>query len=206
MLMVLMLFAFSSATIGIIVYRIKPRWEMLAIVIYSFMSLLTSLLVVLDPFHARGLPVNIFTFFEYYLFSFLIAKTVGFKFIRSPLIVTSTLFTAFLTRYIMRFRLDQMHAELIILENIFLTILALYYYKKLVFTDRIIDFKSDFMFWVITGAIMYFCLSTPYFVFVYGLTFKNMQILFLVNTVLNAFMHCFFIIGFLWQIKGFSLS
>jgi hypothetical protein len=202
MLLILVLFASASTTVGIIAYRINPRWEMLAIIIYSFLSLITSLLVVFDPFNLHHLPVNLFTFFEYYLFTFLITKTVSFTYIKIPLIVVTSIFTGLAILHVVTITSYIIAVDLIILENILLTILSFYYYKKLIFMDEIIDFKRDFMFWIITGAALYFCSTIPYYLLSAILTFKNMKLLFFLNAIMNAIMHSFFMIGFLRQMRG----
>jgi hypothetical protein len=203
-LLILVLFTSASTTIGILAYRINPMWEMLAIVIYSFLSLLTSILVSIDLFYLGALPSNIFTFFEFYLFCFLILKATDYR-LKIPTIILVSIFSFILVRTVKTSSLYRLSGGIVVFENIFLTILSLYYYKFLVIGNQPINFEKNFMFWVITGAALYFCLTTPYFVLGSWLTPQNKDLLFLINTVLNATMHCFFIIGFLGQMRSTSV-
>jgi hypothetical protein len=83
-----------------------------------------------------------------------------------------------------------LHTELIIIENISLTILCLSLVRNLIRKQEVLDFKNDFNFWMITGVLFYFCLTTPYYT---GLQLPFRNWFYWINALCNLTMYCLFI-------------
>jgi hypothetical protein len=197
-------FPLASFLAGVRSYRKLPQSDVFYLTLYSFVSfMMTILTVFFIPESYRALHINLFTLFEYYLFAFLITKTVGFNLIKLPLIILTVIFTSFAIFSMFKASwTQQMRSDVITIENICLTILTLSYFKNVLKNIENVDLKNDFLFWSITGASFYFCLTTPYYILYATLTIKHVRILYFINGVLNSLMHCFFIKGFLCRIKG----
>jgi hypothetical protein len=196
------LFMFFSIIIGIRSY-IKDRLQIkMYIIIYCLISFFTTILVSYISID-NNILINNFTIFEYFFFSLLITKVLGAKKIYFSNIVLTILFSILAIKGIAtKNSFLHLRTELIIIENISLTILCLSYYKNLLTQEEILDFKNDFTFWMITGALFYFCLTTPYYLCYSGLTFTFRNSLYWINAVCNLTMHCMFIKGYVCSYKS----
>ena len=195
-----LIFISSSVIIGVYSYWRNAISEKLVIVLYSLVSCAITIPVL---FADTGMIyVNIFTIFEYFVFAILIYKEIGSKKNKGIVFTLTVLFLLVATSYIRypqwRYRIQ---SQTIVIENISLTILCLLYYKSLLTLPEIFDITKNFIFWVVTGAICYFCLTTPYYLLIGILSYSHFPVFYSINAITNIAMHCLFIKGFLCTLK-----
>jgi len=89
-----------------------------------------------------------------------------------------------------------------VIGAIFIICLSLYYYFKLLFSEEIIDLKTQPGFWIATGMIIFYACNLPYFGMLYYL-YINYPVLaqdfILVSLVLNIIMYILFTYAYLCQ-------
>jgi hypothetical protein len=198
------LFMLATILIGIKSTSLNPSREKMAIVGYTIASFLVTFNVIFDFFNLRRLAVNGFIIAEYYFFAILICKIVGIKKLLFPILLLSTIFTFVSATTINIDWINNIRNDLIVIENVSLTILCLYYYKNLLVqsTEKTIDYTKNFSFWIITGACIYFCLTTPYYILLQIINQKTRSAFYLINATCNIAMFCFFIKGYLCTVKN----
>ena len=85
---------------------------------------------------------------------------------------------------------------------LFLTILCIRYLYALVRGDEILGFKSDIMFWVASGLLIFYLGSLPYYGIPNEISRKIgefLNLFWMVPIVLGCLMYILFALGFIWK-------
>jgi len=85
--------------------------------------------------------------------------------------------------------------------NLLLLILLLIYFSQLVFSDAILTFQHNMMFWISTGFLIYYMGSFPYYGLRNTLALKHYSLYVrysYLEYLLNCIMYIMFTLSFIW--------
>jgi hypothetical protein len=84
---------------------------------------------------------------------------------------------------------------------IVMLLLVIAYFSRLIFSDKILAYKTDIMFWVSVGVLVFYLVSSPYHGLRWILYYKYPDlfwIYFYTQFAVNYLMYTFFTIGLIW--------
>lgn len=189
---------------GIVSYVKNPIRDKLVILpVYCLLSFLTTSISTTSEFKHNPILINIFTIFEFFIFSFLFTKILPYKKIKKVFSVFTILFVILSVNALYHLRISVTHVMLILIlaENLIMTIYCLIYFHSLVNNGISVNDNSNATSSILTGVALYFCLTTPYYIFYNTLDLEIRLFLYIINCSCNIIMHCFFIKGFLCRLK-----
>ena len=147
-------------------------------ILFSFsyyIILLKSLLIKIN--NQRFASVTLFTFWLFYV--------IDFTFLQN--ILTKTLTYSFF------------------LGVFLLLAVSCLYLLEIFNSKKILNFKKSIFFWFVIGILIFNVTFLPYMIAIDFVLVQNLRsILNLVLFVLNLFMHCCFLIGFIWSEKRYN--
>lgn len=198
------LFILVSFITGTISYILNPTKDKLMVLpVYCLLSFLTTSLSTTNDFkYMSPVFINLFTIFEFFLFSTLIAIIIGLNKIKVIYIIMTLVYCIFALDALNRIQIliKYIRTDLIVMENVFLTVFCMLFFKNLLFMPYK-GLKGDATFWIISGLTVYFCLTTPYHIMFNIINSRNKASYYTINWICNIVMHCLFIKGFLCRIK-----
>ena len=152
-------------------------------------------------FNYLEIPTEFLFFFWLFYQSFKEASYKRLPVICAGIYIFSWLFDLFVLRVYFsgqRFWFDSLSSTM---GNLLLLILILRYFIQLVTTNEILSFRSDMLFWVSTGLLLFYLGTFPFFG-LYNVFARGDQDLFLtykyVMFVLNSLMYLSFTFSFIW--------
>ena len=141
--------------------------------------------------------INTFTAFEFFLFTYYLNAIIKSKTAQLYSLIAIGVFTAVLI-YTMRYLgLHELFTHIIVIENILLSIFCGLFYLKLFAEMVMINPAKKADFWIVTGMLFYFTITTPYYFFFRNLSINSQQFLYVINAIGNICMHLLIIRGFL---------
>jgi len=205
---------FASFIVSIINWnKIRENKLMILFPFYILFSLLIDIHDYFPPSKSFGAaPLNIFSvveFFFFYNFYRMVFLAKSLKLILAILclgfIISSILILFFLNKIYESenfFSLIRTHlfVEILVLENIFLVIPVLFYYRSLFNPPYIQNLVNDPIFLIMTGIIFCFSISTPILVFartIANLDKQSYYYLNIISVIGFIIMHIFFIKAFI---------
>lgn len=138
---------------------------------------------------------NIYTFFEFNLITLMYMSIISEKRSLNFIKVLNVLFNAF---YITSFFYDALKSYNIILEALVLSIFCISYFRELLASDKILNYKKLLPFWITCGFFVFYLSSIPFQIIRESLVDRNM---FFIQMFLIYIMHAGFICGLLWSKK-----
>ena len=205
---------FISLVVSLIYWnRIKKNRLIVFFPIYILFSLLIDVHDYFPLAHSLGAaPLNIFSIIEFFFFYNFFKMVIQNVFAQILLNSLSLAFTICVTIIFFYFtniyqtegflELIKTHlfVEILVLENIFLVIPVLLYYKSLFRPPYINNLVNDPIFLIMTGIIFCFSITTPILVFsrmIANINKEAYYYLYIINAVGFIIMHIFFIKAFI---------
>lgn len=147
--------------------------------------------------------INIFTISEFFFFSIFAAINTKLKSSFIYLLLSSSFFLFLIlkafkkTNYTFAFS----SGVTILIENFFLPPILLMYFYSLFKRSAIINYKSNYVFWIMAGMLTYIALSTPYFILVAAMRKEAQANFFSLVSISYIFMMCLYIKANLCLVK-----
>lgn len=131
---------------------------------------------------------NVYTFFEFNLivliYYHLINDKTAFKFLK-------ILAIAFNVIYFISFYLLELKNYTVIIEGIVNSIFIVFFFKELLNSEKILNYKKLLPFWVSVGLMLYYLTSVPYFLLIYFYKFPSKIGFSLLHSLIIVFHSCF---------------
>lgn len=142
----------------------------------------------------------LYTFFEFNLVFLMYHSILNDKVIRKLVTVLAVVFNV---AYIsgMLYNARQSFGAVLMLESILLSVFMIAFLRELLNSDKILNFKKYFPFWITTGFMIFYMSSIP---FQYIRSTLEVKELTFVQPLINYFMYGCFIYAFLWSKKETS--
>jgi hypothetical protein len=143
-------------------------------------------------FYGEGFAVlNIFTFFEFNLVALIYFSLVKEKVSKNILLYLVLIFNII---YLSSFYFTELQNYTVMLEGVMNTILVILYFRELLNSDEILNYKKLLSFWVSVGFLLFYLTSIPFFTLVYS-GFFDSRIMFPILYSLIIVYHLCFIYG-----------
>lgn len=205
---------FISFVVSLIYWnRIKKNRIIVFFPIYILVSLLIDIhdyFPIAQSFGAA--PLNIFSiieFFFFYNFFRMVIKNVSAQILLNSLSLTFTICVTIIFIYFNKIYQNEgflelikthLFVEILVIENIFLVIPVLLYYKTLFDPPYINNLVNEPIFLIMTGIIFCFSITTPILVFsrmIANINKETYYYLYIINAIGFIIMHIFFIKAFI---------
>lgn len=96
----------------------------------------------------------------------------------------------------------ELQKYIVVLGSVIVSVFLILYLKELLNSDKIINFKKDFSFWITVGFLLYYLTTIPFqTVYLSGLKSRE---LFYIQIIITIITHSCFIYGLLWSKKAES--
>ncbi|PQJ77223.1 hypothetical protein BTO16_15405 [Polaribacter glomeratus] len=135
--------------------------------------------------------LNVFTFFEFNLVALIYYNLVKEKVSKNILFYLAFFFNLI---YFLSFYFIKLQNYTVVIEGIVNTVLVILYFRELLNSDKILNYKKLLPFWVSVGFLLFYLTSIPFFTLVYSDLF-NSRIMFPILYSLIIVFHLCFIYG-----------
>ncbi|SDS37567.1 hypothetical protein SAMN05216503_2865 [Polaribacter sp. KT25b] len=144
--------------------------------------------------------LNIFTFFEFNLVALIYHSLLKEKISKNILLYLVLFFNII---YLFSFYFIKLQNYTVVLEGIVNTVLVILYFRELLNSDRILNYKKLLPFWVSVGFLLFYLTSIPFFTLVYS-SYFNSRIMFPILYSIIIVFHLCFIYGLISckKVKG----
>ena len=164
---------------------------LLSIVVFSFISRPEINNDWYEIFNNGVKVLNIFTFFEFNLIFFIYYHLIKMKKNLELIKLVAIIFNLI---YFISFFFLELKNYKVILEGILISFFIILFFKELLNSDSVLNYKKLLSFWVSVGMLLFYLTSIPFFTVVYSRVLNN-KIMFPILYSLIIVLHSCFIIG-----------
>ena len=143
----------------------------------------------------NGYIYNIYTFFEFNLVAIIYYFLSREKYSKNFITYVSIFFNVL---YALSFYSAFIKQYLVLALAFILSLFMVLYYKELLNSDKIVNYKKNLSFWMTTGMFFYYLTTIPFLALVYLTELKNDEVNFIIRLITIATHSCF-IIGIIWS-------
>jgi hypothetical protein len=185
-------FQYVSLLVAILFYKMYKNYTFYKFfVIYLIYTIVFDILAkTIFEFNNISL-FNYYTFFEFNFFALIYYALIKEK---STLIFIKILIIIFNAIYFISFIYDDLIKYTVLIEGIFNSVFIILYFKELLNSDNILNYKKLLPFWISVGFLLFYLTSIPFFTLLYSGFFSS-RIMFPILYSLIIVFHLCFIYG-----------
>jgi hypothetical protein len=131
---------------------------------------------------------NYYTFFEFNFFALIYYALIKEK---STLTFIKILVIIFNAIYFISFIYDDLTKYTVLIEGIFNSIFIILYFKELLNSDSILNYKKLLPFWISVGFLLFYLTSIPFFTLLYSGFFNSRTMFPILYSLIIVFNLCF---------------
>jgi hypothetical protein len=166
-------------------------YYLLSIVVFSFISRPEINRDWIEIFNNGVKVLNVFTFFEFNLIVLIYYHLIKNKNTLKLIKIIAIIFNII---YFISFFLLELQNYTVILEGIFNSFFIILFFKELLNSDSVLNYKKLLPFWISVGMLLFYLTSIPFFTVLYVRVLSN-RIMFPILFSLIILLHSCFIFG-----------
>lgn len=184
-------FEYLSLIIAIIFYNRYKGFQFYKFFIIYLINLVLFGIIAITFFKETIFLFNIYTFFEFNFFALIYYNLIQEK---KSLKILSALFLLFNLIYFLSFIYLELSKYTVSLEGLFNSIFIILYFKELLTSKKVLNYKKLLPFWISVGFLIFYITSIPFFTLLHSKYFDT-RIMFPILYSLIIVFHLCFIYG-----------